>query len=1781
MVITLNILESKIENWCQKLLDLSKRNKALNFKETKRSTLKLQTPDCMTLWNEFVEHEKKIIFPQVEEQDQPVEYERAKKLKVSDQKVIYVTTTKKIDDLQKTLRNLRNKSRTIMQDQGLNVLYLSFGFIKWYEHEETENFFLAPLILVPVTLSCESLSSPYVLTNSDEGPVVNPTLSYKLGNEYGIKLPEFDDDSNLEAYFDKLNQVKLPKQWEIVKSVELGLLSFLKINMYKDLKEHKSELMHHSIVRAIGGDDGADLPLPDGLEHVDFDETVKPVETFQILDADSSQQDALLYARKNISFVMQGPPGTGKSQTITNIIAEGLADGKKILFVSEKAAALEVVFRKLKQAKLDDFCLSLHSHKVNKQTVIQELAQSLELAKEKDSTEVEHFSQLQLLEEKRRDLNEYSQKVHTIIQPLNLSIFQVNGKLAKVSACEDIIFDIPNINEVTEQQYIDFMEALEQVVKTSGKNTSDFKNNPWNETILEAVTYDFRQRATIRLADLQLKLENMVDIYNRIMTDLKIDNDLSFSFYNTLSDVLMIAKESPTIPESWILDDELGCLTDEISESEQLQLNFLELKKEVSKSIRILKESESDVQFLDGEDLVDVQSINLESHLLQKCIDNDQRYERWMQIDDFSTMRTFIASAGEHATQYKLLRENITADYEDSVFDMDWESIYRRFKVDYTSFLKYFRGTYYNDKKIIRSYCKGINNINDEQIVDLLNTLYKAREIRQWFSEQKSIIVKYFGTAEMGVDTDYESLCFSIDTAEQISCCLSQVKNLSAIATEICDRESCLKNHYQFLYEGIQTNWGYIRKALTWANKFKESVHVNHLSDDFVRLICSDSSAIEKASQYNGMVADTLSATKEDFLWYVGLFDDTTDLMDESLKTVLQRCKSCTNLSDLEKYIDFKVARNRCNELGLKSYLIKIESMSLPSDKIIPIFQKRFYHCWLDAIVPEFKVIQQFRRVNQEKLIKEFAHLDRRQFRTAEIRIRKELISQLPSQYGSSLRSQMRILKHEIGKKRRIIPLRILFKKIPELLLKLRPCLMMSPLSVSMFLEANSYKFDMVIFDEASQVCTENAIGAIARGNQVIIAGDSHQLPPTDFFSAVTSSSDDYDGNDDDVDDVDAYESVLDEAACLPQRLLSWHYRSKNEQLIAFSNHKIYHNSLITFPSNVPDSPYNGVEYIRVDHGFYDRGGKQGNRVEAEKVAELVFSHFEKHSDRTLGVIAFGEVQQEAIEMAIENKRRSNPRFEGFFNEERDEPFFVKNLENVQGDERDTIIFSIGYAKDQAGVFHMNFGPLSRSGGERRLNVAITRAKYNILLVGSILPTDINLDRISSEGPKLLRSYIDFAINGESALLGEVSVNDSTSFDSPFESAVYDYLVSKGYKVATQVGCSHYRIDLAVEHPQLNKVFVLGIECDGATYHSARTARERDRLRQDVLENMGWTIYRVWSTDWNKDVVSEGKMLVDRIEKAISDYNVKNNIVKLRLVGLKTKESMSSVKTENNFTDGFELQPLDFDTVKLEQEILPLNVDVSRICKPQCEPSEEKKEPEKKEPEKKESEKKASKKVSIKRTINIRDKNKDIEKREIKRYYDEGMNYYNGVGKRINYTEAFNLLLKAANKQYHRAEFMVGQCYYFGQGVSQDRKIAYTWYSKAVAHGNTSARQMLAKLKAENMSQTPCQHLSMMLQREKEIHDSAIQCEIGKCYLNGIGTKENRTEAFQWFQKSAEQRNANAQFLLGQCYYEGYGTQKNEKDAITWFSRAAEQNHDGAKHMLTRCRTSMFHKGKH
>ena len=462
------------------------------------------------------------------------------------------------------------------------------------------------------------------------------------------------------------------------------------------------------------------------------------------------------------------------------------------------------------------------------------------------------------------------------------------------------------------------------------------------------------------------------------------------------------------------------------------------------------------------------------------------------------------------------------------------------------------------------------------------------------------------------------------------------------------------------------------------------------------------------------------------------------------------------------------------------------------------------------------------------------------------------------------------------------MPLRKLFMAIPNLITTLRPCFMMSPLSVSVFLEAQSYNFDLVIFDEASQVHTEDAIGAIMRGKQTIIVGDTKQLPPTNFFS-TSLNDEDYDiDSDETIESYDAgtFESVLDEAvSVLPERSLKWHYRSRDEHLIAFSNVKVYNSQLITFPSSIESAPDTGVEYIYVKDGVYDRGGKKNNIIEAKKVADLVFEHFRKHPNRSLGVVTFSEAQQNAVDAAIRQRRLQDSKFDKFFIEDKEEPFFIKNLENVQGDERDTIIFSIGYAKDSRGIMYMNFGPLSRDGGYRRLNVAITRAKYNVKLVGSITANDIDLDKTSSEGVKMLHSYIEFAQQGIVALdkeLRYIRYNCNLDFDSPFEEAVYDFLQSKGYDVVTQVGCSGFRIDMAVKDPINTGKFAIGIECDGATYHSSRTARERDRLRQTILEDMGWAIYRIWSTDWIKDQTTEEEKLINAIEKALGANTVES-----------------------------------------------------------------------------------------------------------------------------------------------------------------------------------------------------------------------------------------------------------------------------------------------------------------
>lgn len=1469
-------INDRFDSWKNKLLDLGKRNRLINYKETKSSTLRITHPSIEELFERLVRKEEELAFPRPFDEEDVEDAEQLTLLDFQEEDEYgnsssAIRTNKKITDLQKVLRKLRNKAKTANEEQGINILFACFGFLNWTESDSAHTPFSSPLILVPITLSVESIISPFVMSLHEDEIVVNPTLAYKLSHDYGIDLPAFDENRPLEEYFKKVQSIVQDQKWTVQPKVGISLLSFLKINMYEDLNRHKDSILVHPVVRALGGDPSALPQIPSDLIEYDYDRNDKPESVFQIVDADSSQQEAILLAKKGISFILQGPPGTGKSQTITNIIAECLASGKKVLFVSEKMAALEVVHKRLSAAGLDDFCLVLHSHRANKRAVLDQLEHVLLLSKKKAKLDDEAFRKLSLLCNDRTKLNDYAEQVYEPIAPLNRSIYDANGIISSLLIYEDVIFPIKDIRYTSRDMYDRYLTLLEQFASTIGKMTDDYRNNPWRGATMSAVTNEFRHDANAKLPE----LIDLLKETNHFFTSAK---GYAFSYCkNTvegmafLEQQLETAKDSFEIPAEWILNNAIP------PESE---IDYcVAVQERTKRTIEIIKK--------DYESLSQVETISLDASMLfdpevqiehativTNALQYGDPYFRWSK-DSYDKMTNLLSAAKQKADEIISLRTALFEEYEPGILDIDYIGIENRYKVEYTSVFKWLKKQYKQDRATILINRKSIGGkLSDDEILSVIQRIKTLKKLLSWYNENYQELNQYFGQAILSEYSDYSSIEIKHKAFKILTDLKGSLALLQEITAAFAEQEETIRQHFGYCYSGILTDWGEVRKARSWAFRFQRAASVLSASPEFIRKVCESKDYAQGCLEQLKILRDQRACLEEKVSWFTKHFDNPDAFRGMTFIELRDRVSSClNNFFQLEEWIDYRVARDQCNSEGLGDYLKAIEEKNIAAKDIVPIFKKRFFRLWLDSVLPEYPAVQQFRRKVQEGRIQEFGTLDKEQFSIARSRIRSKLINDLPStdHYTTGL-DEIGILKRELSKQRKIMPIRRLFAAIPNLLVTLKPCLMMSPLSVSLFLESDSYQFDTVIFDEASQVYTENAIGAISRGKQAIIAGDRKQLPPTSFFQTATASDDNYDDDDED-EDYEVYDSILDEANLLPERSLEWHYRSKHESLIAFSNAKIYNSHLITFPSNIENGKNTGVEFVRVPGGYYDRGGRNGNPVEAKKVAELVFNHFQETPERSLGVIAFGEKQQIAIEAALREMRLANQEYEDFFSEEKEDAFFVKSLENVQGDERDTIIFSIGYAPDASGAFKMNFGPLGKAGGERRLNVAITRAKLNVKLVGSFLPTDINVDSISTEGPKLLRAYMDYAINGPSVIANAIDESDVPLFDSPFEESVYRYLDREGYKVSTQVGCSGYRIDLGIKHPTISGVYVLGIECDGAAYHSAKTARERDRLRQDVLEGMGWKIYRIWSTDWIKDPVTEGKLLSKAIEEAIASYH--------------------------------------------------------------------------------------------------------------------------------------------------------------------------------------------------------------------------------------------------------------------------------------------------------------------
>ncbi|HFI0453993.1 TPA: AAA domain-containing protein, partial [Streptococcus suis] len=558
----------------------------------------------------------------------------------------------------------------------------------------------------------------------------------------------------------------------------------------------------------------------------------------------------------------------------------------------------------------------------------------------------------------------------------------------------------------------------------------------------------------------------------------------------------------------------------------------------------------------------------------------------------------------------------------------------------------------------------------------------------------------------------------------------------------------------------------------------------------------------------------------------------------------------------------------------LESFVEFLDNNAISKAEILSIFQKRLYSVLLDKNRPlEYSTFSKHSHINT---VNRFKELDRQSMELARKRVYNQLVYNLPNLDSIEYIDEVRILKKEFNKKARFLPTRKLIEKLPTLLPKYKPCIMMSPLTVSTYFGTNTeWEFDLVIFDEASQVKPEYAIGSIARGKQLIVAGDSKQMPPTSFFSATNVDEEQLDDSQEDLVEL---ESVLDElAVVLPETHLDWHYRSKDESLITFSNIKFYNNRLLTFPSENIDKE-DSIQFTHVPDGVWE--SRNGNKPEADKVLESIIWYADHFPNKSLGVVAFGKSQSTQIEERLEKFLELNPKYHSYFDENKSEPFFIKNLENVQGDERDIIIISVGYGRRPDGKLIMNFGPLTKSGGERRLNVAASRARDKMHIVSSIKGSDIRVDDTSNENRHILRDFLDYAELGREVLVGYDTniVDRELHFDSDFEENVYDFLVKEGYTVHTQVGDSGYKIDLAIVHPNSSGRYLLAIECDGRAYHSSKTARDRDRLRQEILEGKGWKFYRIWSSNWLYDTNNEKNSIRDAIQEAISESEKPNTL---------------------------------------------------------------------------------------------------------------------------------------------------------------------------------------------------------------------------------------------------------------------------------------------------------------
>lgn len=1255
-------------------------------------------------------------------------------------------TKLKSEHLQKRLLEIYYESRTMLEEQGVNVLYLALGQIRFRERAGSDEFRHAPLVLLPVTLERKSARERFVLKWNEEDPQENLSLREKLRVDFGITMPEFPDheDFDLAAYFASIMEViALQDGWEVIDdAVQLGFFSFAKLLMFLDLDPSKwpdgKAIDENELISGLLGDGFAesDVGMPSGGAGSFLDEIIPVSELKHIMDCDSSQALAIEAVRRGQNLVIQGPPGTGKSQTIANLIATAVSDGKKVLFVAEKMAALDVVKRRLVNVGLGPLCLELHSNKANKKIVLEEVGRTLSMGR---PAQMDVAGSIEHLDELRTQLNDHAEKMHATSGAAQLSPFRIVGALSKL---------LPRVGRPSYR----LPESVAWTMKQA------------------------EQRAhTIR---------ELCEVLPQV------GNESTHAWRGVSHPPVMRPQAEDLVAGTRSLNLALVCA---IESSDALS---------------------------DGLGLPSPRTL---ADLEQQC----SIAEKLAQAPDFdrSTISSAVWSAGVDALREALRSGRILSSVDrrlagsvsEIAWDTDWLPQRHTIAGQGRSLFRWLNGAYRQAINQLRSVTTSTLPKDYTARLALLDDLIAGHKARIAVQGVSATARSAFGSVWRDRDTNWDLAESILGWVQQQSAPIGGV-DLRQLAAGLDDRPA--------LAGLVVTARAAITVCMTEFAKLVESLRL-----------------------------DVPAALD-------GLPFDQTHLPQLSERVA----QWPEQLDELMVWLSYAEVARRAEALGLKEAMAAFLDSAEAQANAVDQFWAAFYLQMLTEASKVYPELPMFDGRRHEDLIRQFREWDRKRLSVAQFEAAQAHHRGMPKNIVGAV-GTLGTLKSEIARKRGHMALRKLFKLCSSPIQAIKPVFMMSPLSVAQFLEPGVVEFDLLVIDEASQVEPVDALGAIARCGQVVVVGDDKQLPPTSFFSRIVGG-DDLDEQDEGAQAKDL-ESVLSLCAAkgLPQRMLQWHYRSRHESLIAVSNKEFYKGDLFIVPSPDRARSETGLRFHHHPGGRFDRGNSYKNHVEAVSIAQAVVEHARKHPELTLGVGAMSVRQRQAITDEIELARRQHPELEHFISSHPHEPFFVKNLENIQGDERDVIFISIGYGRSKNDdKMYQNFGPLNADGGHRRLNVLITRARERCDVFSSITADDIRLDERTKLGVIALKTFLKYAECGE---LG-VPTPTGRGVDSPFEEAVQELLAKHGFQVDNQVGVAGFFIDLAIVDPEMPGRYMLGVECDGATYHSAPSARDRDRLRQEILEAHGWCIHRVWSTDWFQRPQAEADRLLNAIAAAKS-----------------------------------------------------------------------------------------------------------------------------------------------------------------------------------------------------------------------------------------------------------------------------------------------------------------------